>query len=209
MKILTLPVGQMGTNCYLIEDQGEVGIIDPGDDGDFIIRKITDLEAKPIWVASTHGHFDHVLAVSELCLSFNIPFYLNPKDNFLLKKAKSNAEYFLGFAPDPILVSPLPLISIKDLKLGKLEFKILETPGHTPGSVCLYCKKEKVLFGGDLIFDEGEIGRTDFKYSSKNNLQKSIKKILKLPESTIIYPGHGKELTIKEATKKLARSEFS
>ena len=208
MKIITLPVGQMGTNCYLIESDGEVGIIDPGDDGDYIIRKIQDLEAKPVWVASTHGHFDHVLAVSELCLSLNIPFYLNPQDDFLLKKAKNNAEYFLGTSVDPILIKSLPLSSAKKLKVGKVEFKIIETPGHTPGSICLYCKKEKVIFDGDLIFEGGMVGRTDFEYCSKGNLKKSIKKIFKLPEETIIYPGHGEESTLGK-TKKLARSEFS
>lgn len=207
MKIITLPVGQMGTNCYLIEDNGEVGVVDPGDSGDFIIRKIQDMEAKPVWVAATHGHFDHVLAVSELALTLKIPFYLNSKDKFLLEKAKETAEYFLGIPTDPILVEPQDFPS-SSLDVGNVDFTVIETPGHTPGSVCLYSKKEKVLFCGDLIFAGGGVGRTDFKYCSEKDLNDSVKKILKLPEETIVYSGHGEATTIK-GSKKLARSEFS
>ncbi|MDO8638666.1 MAG: MBL fold metallo-hydrolase [Candidatus Daviesbacteria bacterium] len=205
MKILTLPVGQMGTNCYLIESDGEIGIIDPGDDGDFIIRKIIDLGAKPVWVVATHGHFDHVLAVSEICLSLDIPFYLNPQDNFLLEKTQDSAEYFLKIDVDPILIKPLPLSPASQARLGvgKEEFQVIETPGHSPGGICLYNKKEKVLFSGDLIFARGLVGRTDFKYCSKENLQKSIKKILKLPEDVALYPGHGEESTIGRTTLQL------
>lgn len=207
MKIVTLPVGQVGTNCYLVEDNGEVAVVDPGDSGDFIIRKIQDMEVKPVWMATTHGHFDHLLAVTELALTLKIPFYLNSKDKFLLERAKETAEYFLGIPADPVLVEPKSFPD-EGLYVGKVNFEVIETPGHTPGSICLYSKKEKVLFCGDLIFAGGGVGRTDFKYCSEKDLNDSVKKILKLPEETIVYPGHGEKTTIK-GSKKLARSEFS
>lgn len=216
MKITTLSVGQVRTNCYIVTDNGEVGIIDPGDDGDYIIRKITDLGAKPVWILSTHGHFDHLLAVSELALTYKIPFYLHPKDNFLLARAKESAEHFLKISVDPILVEPVPATGKTQLLVGKSMFQVIETPGHSPGGICLYNKSKKVIFTGDLLFGRGLVGRTDFKYCSKKNLEKSLTKIFKLPKDTLVYPGHGEEAVLGktkkdyfQTTKKLARSEFS
>lgn len=206
-------MGQLGTNCYLVEDGGEVGIIDPGDAGDFIIRKITDLESKPVWIMATHGHFDHIMAASELALAYQIPFYIHPQDEFLLSRAKESAEYFTGVSADPILVKPEFLSEDKKISLGNINFEIIETPGHTPGGVCLYSQKGNILFCGDLVFFGGGVGRTDFKYSSEEDLHQSIEKILKLPEETVVYPGHGEKTSIEElkhilGSKKLARSEF-
>lgn len=222
MQIINLVVGQVRTNCYLVvDDEGgpacrQAGIIDPGDDGDYIIRKIEDIKLKPVWVLATHGHFDHLLAVTEVVLTYNIPFYLHPEDKFFLPKAQKSVKHFFGIDMDPILIEPIPISSKTNLKVGKTIFQIIETPGHSPGGICLYSKKEKVLFSGDLIFGRGLVGRTDFKYCSKEDLKKSIKKILKLPEDVMVYPGHGEESTLGKtkseyllATKKLARSEFS
>lgn len=201
MQIITLTVGQLGTNCYLVESDGEVGIIDPGDDGDFIIRKIEDLKVKPVWVVATHGHFDHVLAVTEVALAYQIPFYINNKDESLLKRAADTSEYFLGIPADPVLVKSKRLDSKTVLKLGKEKIEIIETPGHTLGSVCLYFKKEGALFSGDTIFTGGAVGRTDLKCSSIDQLARSLPKILKLPENTVVYSGHGRETTIGRFNK--------
>lgn len=201
MKVVTLPVGQMGTNCYLVEDSGEVGIIDPGDDGDFIIRRITDLGAAPLWIALTHGHFDHVLAATELALAYKIPVYLHPDDKFLLQDAKKSAEYFLRIEVDPVIVATEPLIEGTELAVGKAKLKVMGAPGHTPGGICLFNKESKTLFCGDSVFAGGGVGRTDFKYCSAKDLEKSILKILKLPDGTIVYPGHGEQTTISEFKK--------
>lgn len=205
MKILSLSVGQVRTNCYLIIEDGEVGIIDPGDDADFIIRKIQDLEAKPVWILSTHGHFDHVLAVSELALTYQIPYYLNPKDNFLLARAKETAEHFLKISVDPVLIKPKYFSSASQARLGvgKLEFKIIETPGHSPGGICLYNKQEKIIFTGDSLFARGLIGKTTMQYCSQKDLEKSLEKIFKLPSETLLYPGHGEESTLGKTKKRI------
>lgn len=196
MQIIPLAVGQFGTNCYLVESNGQVGIIDPGDDGEYIIDQIEKNGWKVAWVVATHGHFDHVLAVTELALTYKVPFYSNPKDKFLLKRADETAAYFIHFNVEPVAVDSEPFG--KTLSLGKEKFEIMDMPGHTPGGVCLYNKKNNVMFGGDLVFAGGGVGRTDFKYSSNENLLDSIMELLKLPEETVIYPGHGESLHVKD-----------
>lgn len=198
MKIVTFRIGQLGTNCYLIESDGKVGIIDPGDDGEYIIEQIQRLELSPVWILATHGHFDHVLAAMELSLTFKIPFYIHPKDEFLLKNAHESAFYFTNVKVEPFLIKPNFIKENTILIVGSLVFKIIEVPGHTPGSVCLYSKSENILFCGDLVFAGKGVGRTDFKYSSEDNLWRSIKKVLKLSKNTKIYPGHGESLKVED-----------
>ena len=82
-------------------------------------------------------------------------------------------------------------------KIRAFKFNIIHTPGHTPSSICFYFKQEKIIFTGDTLFKRG-IGRYDFSYSSKKDLKKSLKKLLKLPEDTVVYPGHGENTTIKD-----------
>lgn len=199
MKILTLPVGQMKSNCYLIiaENNGCL-IIDPGDDADYIERIITEKKAKPLKIIATHGHFDHIMAATELMLAYNIPFLINKKDDFLVKNMVQSAAHFLGIKTDP---PPIPGSFLKDKEIIKAddnEIRIIATPGHTPGSICLYIPQEKTLFTGDTLFAQGGVGRTDFSYSKPAELQKSLKLIFALPRETIIRPGHGEESTLAE-----------
>jgi len=192
MKIEKVIVGQLATNCYLLWDEEglEAVIIDPGDDADYIIRRIGDFNLSPRFILATHGHFDHILGVTELKLAFNIPFLIHQKDLFLVKRAGKTAKFFTGIGEEPFL-PPDGFIKEGDkIVFGKESLKVIETPGHTPGSVSFY--SSGFLFSGDLIFAEG-VGRTDFAYSSKEELQKSIKEVLKLPEETTIYLGHGEE----------------
>lgn len=198
MKIKRLIVGQLATNCYLVFDEKtrESLIIDPGDDGDYIIRRISDLRLQPKMILATHGHFDHILAVTELKLAYNIPFLIHQKDLFLIKTAPQSAKHWLGINVDPVIL-PDRFIEEKDsVSMGQEELTVLETPGHTPGSLCLMGLG--ILFSGDTLFAQG-VGRTDFSYSSKEDLQKSLKKIFKLADNVIVYPGHGEETIIKEA----------
>lgn len=198
MRITTLAVGHLGTNCYLVESKNEVGIIDPGDDGEYIIDIIQRKELNPVWAIATHGHFDHVLAAMEIALTFKIPFYIHAKDEFLLKDAHRSANFFTGTEVEPFVIKADYMEEKDVLKVGDVQFEVIETPGHTPGLVCLYSKTEKVLFCGDLVFAGGGVGRTDFKYSSEKDLWHSIKKISKLPKDTIVYPGHGEKLKIND-----------
>ncbi|MCL4415585.1 MAG: MBL fold metallo-hydrolase, partial [Actinobacteria bacterium] len=99
---------------------------------------------------------------------------------------------------EPFIIKPDFITDGDIIKVGDIQFKLMGAPGHTPGSICLYSKIEKALFCGDLVFEGGGVGRTDFKYSSEKDLWESIDKISKLPGDTVIHPGHGESLRVKD-----------
>ena len=202
MNIHTYPLGQMQANCYLLEQDGEAVLIDPGDSADFLLEKIAVQHLKLVGIIATHGHFDHIMAVGEIQLSYpDLPLYIHPKDTFLLDRVVETAKHFLDYEP-----ATIPITNIQNLVIGKFEifppagglkFEILHTPGHTPGSCALYLKDKNILFSGDTLFKDG-IGRYDFAYSDKEELKSSLKSLLSLPPETIVYPGHGPETSIEE-----------
>jgi hydroxyacylglutathione hydrolase len=233
LKVITLSVGQLQSNCYLVSFSREIRsvsspdrssvptiIIDPGDDADLIIQSLQQHTLEPIAMIATHGHFDHVMAAYELQEAFNIPFYIHPKDRFLLERLSQTASHFLG--RNVVALPPTHVEDIQDFKFQSknLKLKIIETPGHTPGSVSIHfpggsyradCLEgtsalqddgiNLSVFVGDLMFAGGGQGRTDFSYCSKKDLEESIVSILRLPSDTAIYPGHGVKSTIEEELK--------
>jgi len=207
VKIERLIVSQLQTNCYLVWDKitGEGVIIDPGDDAEYILNRIRDLEMKPLYILVTHGHFDHVLAVLELKSALEIPFLINEKDLFLVKRAVGSAKFFAG---DKEALKPLADKFIKEgdvIFFGEKEqLKVVETPGHSPGGVVFL--NRGVVFSGDTLFKQG-MGTTQYSYCSETALLNSIKnKLFKLPDETIVYPGHGEETTIGEEKQALLNS---
>lgn len=203
MKIITLKVGQLRTNCYLVFDEKtrECLIIDPGDDADYIMRIIADEKLTPTKIIATHGHFDHVLAVTELKLAYSIPFLMHKDDEFLLARMNSSVKFFLGIdskIPIPKVDEYLQCdqkLPIRNLPAQtSCELKIVCIPGHTPGCIALHSAIYSVAFVGDLVFAGGAVGRTDFSYSSYDDLRKSIERISKLPGDTKLHCGHGKSI---------------
>jgi len=198
MNIHPYPIGEMQANCYLLEKEGQALLIDPGDSADFLLEKIITQRLELVGIIATHGHFDHIMAVGEIQMSYpKLALSIHQKDAFLLKRIVETARHFLEY--DPVVI---PVQSTQNLKSGKFaiqnfQISIIETPGHTPGSCCIHFENEKVLFSGDTLFKSG-IGRYDFSYSDKNDLQKSIEQILALPKVTTVYPGHGEETSIDE-----------
>lgn len=210
MQIKTLIVGQLKTNCYLVTDDQtkQTLIIDPGDDAGYIIDNITKEKLIPTKIIATHGHFDHLMAVEELRLAYRatsrpkrrdqIPFLIHAKDEFLVKQLPQSAEHFIGVIN---VLTPRANEYLKEndkIRIGDITFAVIETPGHTPGSICLHNQTDSTLFVGDLIFAGGSVGRTDFSYSNEKDLQQSIRKILPLPGETKIYSGHGAATNIKK-----------
>ena len=196
IKVEKLVVGQLQTNCYLVWDKfsGKGVIIDPGDDADFILSRLRDLEIKPIFILATHGHFDHVLAGLELKLALGIPFLIHQKDLFLLKRAVVSAHYFTGNKEALLPLADQYLQEKQIIVFGDSHLEVKELPGHTPGGVIFL--GDKIVFSGDSLFYQG-IGRTDPSYSSRDDLLTGIKnKLFTLPKETIVYPGHGGETTI-------------
>lgn len=192
MQIETFSLGQLDTNCYLVwcEKTHEAIVIDPADEGGFISEKILELDLKPITIVLTHGHFDHILGLLELKLNFaKTPILMHQDDLFLLKSVQKRAKHWLKMKVDP---APPPDKFITDgdeIKFGQKILKVMHTPGHTPGSICLY--NDKIMFTGDTLFADGIIGRTDFSYSDPKKMQQSLQKIKKLSGSRKMYPGHG------------------
>lgn len=198
-EIVKIPVGIMAANCYLVVEKSskKTLIIDPGDAPEYIKEVISKESLKPEVIVATHGHFDHIMGVLDLELSFKIPFLANNKDLFLIERMGESAKYFLSIDPGP---APKPVMYLKDgqmVTVGDVGFKVIETPGHTPGSICLYHRKQNSLFTGDTLFTNGGVGRTDFSYSNHADLIASIKKLLTLADSTTILPGHGDTSTIE------------
>ncbi|MCA9372140.1 MBL fold metallo-hydrolase [Candidatus Woesebacteria bacterium] len=198
MNIVTFPLGQLQANCYLLEHEGQALLIDPGDAADFLIEKIRQKNAELVGILATHGHFDHVMAVGELQLSYpNIPLHIHTQDQFLLDRLTSTAEHFLGYKPIVIPIRHRTNLQKGALSIGVFSLEVIETPGHTPGSCCFYFKKEKILFTGDTLF-RGAIGRNNYVYSDPKKLEQSVQHLLSLPKDTVVYPGHGEETMIGE-----------
>jgi len=197
MTIKKYSLGELQANCYFLIEGKDCLIIDPADDASFILEEIQRQQLNLVGMLATHGHFDHIGAVGEIQLSFNVPLYIFKEDRFLIDRLNETAKHFLGY--DPHFIKPITVkyLTVTNFRISKFEFRILSSPGHTPGSGCFYIEKENVLFTGDTLFKEA-VGRTDLSYSSKEDLTKSLKKIFKLPRETIIYSGHGEDTILED-----------
>ena len=189
---------QLVTNSYLIQDREtkEVMVVDPGAEADKIIEMIDVIKGKLKYIYLTHCHGDHIGAVSELQRKKGGKILIHRYDADGLTNPDISLTNFLGidacFEPDSRLNDG------DLLHLGRLEFRVIHTPGHTKGGTCLYCPKEGFLISGDTLF-RGTWGRTDLPTGSIDDIMDSItKKLLVLPGETIVYPGHGKATMIKE-----------
>ena len=199
MRIEHFVLGELKTNCYMLIEGNACLIIDPADSADFLLEKIQRENLELVGMVGTHGHFDHILAVGEIQLSYDVPFYCAIEDEFLIKRVIATAKHFLGHDPaiiQPQKITPFPEKST-DIIIDTFQFQLLRVPGHTPGSVAFYFPDEHAVFTGDTLF-KGAIGRTDLSYSDKRMLRSSIHSLFLLPEETTIYAGHGKETTIGE-----------
>lgn len=187
------------TNCYVIKDEetNETMVIDPGGDAEKISNMLDILEAKLKYIYLTHCHADHIGAVNQIQNKYGgkVLIHRNGAEN--LENDDIVLASYIG--KNKIILEADSRVDDEDiLHIGNIEFKVLYTPGHTNCSTSLYCEKYKMLFSGDTIF-RGTWGRTDLPTSSFEQIMDSItKKILVLPDDTIIYPGHGKSSMIKE-----------
>lgn len=196
MKIETVVVGQMATNCYIVSDTGDSIIIDPGDAPEYISDVLTRLGVAPTLIVATHGHFDHLMAAFALQQMYDIPFAMHEADIFLLKNMQSSAKHFLNLA----VVDPPPRVDRVLRALDRVgTLTVSEAPGHTPGSICL--AGNGVIFTGDTIFARGAVGRTDASYGDALALAGSVSRILGYPPETRLLSGHGHETTVSEEVR--------
>jgi len=199
-EVEKVDVGHLNTNCYLVwgRERRECAIVDPGDDAEVVENRIRDLDLVPKLIIATHAHFDHLLAVNELKLAYDIAFYMHRNDLPLLSWMRKSSIRFTGFDPGPHPIADGFFKEGDRIIIDNFELEVLETPGHTPGGVCFYNREDKTMFTGDTIFAGGTVGRTDFPYCNKSDLKKSIKKLLKFSGDVVIYPGHGEDSTLAE-----------
>ena len=190
MLIKTLPVGHLETNCYVVTDENslECAVIDPGAESNTILGYLEDNHLKCTAVMLTHAHFDHIGALDAVLSETGARFYVNRKEtgNALPGEGK-------GFQPPE---NTNFYGEGDEVKVGALTFRVIETPGHTPGGVTLIC--EDALFTGDTLF-RLSCGRTDFPGGDMNEELRSLKKIASLPGDYDVYPGHaeGSRLSIE------------
>ena len=181
------------TNCYIVEDEEtkETMVIDPGGEADKILEMLDILEANVKYIYLTHCHGDHIGAVSEVKSKKGGKILIHRDDAEGLDDENINLSACINMGD--IELEPDSRVDDRDLiHVGSLEFRVIHTPGHTKGSTSLYCEKEGLLFSGDTLF-------RDLPTSSFVQIIDSItKKLLVLPDETIVYPGHGKSTLIKE-----------
>lgn len=195
MKLYRMPLGPLGTNCYILEDETNhhCFVADPGGDGDQLVAVLNEKGLIPEAVLLTHGHGDHIGGVQAVIDAFQVPVYIHKGDEDFLTNSDLNLSSAMGLNVQ--VHGDIKLVKEDDvISLGDHKFTVIETPGHTPGGVCYY--GEGLLLAGDTLFQES-IGRTDFPRSSYDDLIEAIKtKLYALPDETVVYPGHGPETTI-------------
>lgn len=193
MRIYTLQVGEIGTNCYLAaSDAGNAAIVDPGAEPERIAAALTQYSLTPAFILLTHGHFDHIGAAEALRQWYHIPLYVHAADAELLSDpAKNGGKGLMGREVtadyDHLLVDG------DRIPLDELEFQVIHTPGHTKGSVCFAA--DGLLLTGDTLFCRG-IGRTDLYGGSFPEIRRSLSRLAALEGDRRVFPGHGPATTL-------------
>lgn len=189
MKIRSMQVGGLATNCYILIDETEkrAAVIDPGDEADRILAELNKLDARVEYILLTHGHYDHIGGVARLREAL-------PQTKVYLHRADSRGA---GFHVVPLADQVADLLYYDDgdtLALGSLTIHVIHTPGHTPGGVTL--RVGDALFTGDTLF-AGSMGRSDFPGGNTQQLFASLKKLAQLEGDFQVLPGHDRTTTLE------------
>lgn len=195
MKVESVIVGPLETNCYLVycPESLDCAVVDPGAEPSKIFRLIAEMGLHPVILLNTHGHIDHIGANRDIKDRFDIPFLIHRLDEPMLKSVlQSELSFFMGAKS-----SPSPDEYLEDggqIKIGLSSLKVIHTPGHSPGSVSFL--GDGFLLSGDTLFNGG-VGRTDLPGGSWSELEKSIRdRILNMPDEMTVLPGHGPSTTV-------------
>lgn len=202
----TFPVGLLGCNCTILADRAtkKAVLVDPGDDADGILERVRELELEVVSIIHTHAHIDHING-TKLCQdALSAPTGLHEDDLFLFADIDLQSSLLASFGLPPIDIyqpaDPTNFLVGGDL-VGKdrVQMEVLHTPGHTPGSLSFFLGGDQpILLSGDTLFSGG-VGRTDLWKGDARQLARSIKdELYRLPEETVVIPGHGPTTTIGE-----------
>ncbi len=195
MPIQTFSIGPLETNCYLVHTHSSALVIDPGGDPHEVIDTLHKNNLKLLGIYLTHLHFDHLYGVADLQKATTAPVFSPPDDAFLLESEAGKGGVW-GFPRVPTFTaSPL---CVGKHTVDDINFTVMHTPGHTPGSMSLYFPDLTAVFTGDVLFYRA-VGRSDLPGGNQDTLMASIQReLFPLPPNTIVYPGHGPASTIGE-----------
>lgn len=194
MKIHTLNLGELRSNCYVVETApGRCIIVDLGGDADYLMNFLKMNKLKLTKILLTHGHFDHIGGVEEVRRLTGAEVFIHLNDSEMLTSERFSLAS--GMSYDPFIPVTLWTAVEEDaiIQDGELSFKVIHTPGHSGGSVCYIC--EDVIFSGDTLFNRS-IGRTDFLGSNPIDMKKSLKKLSLLEGDYKVLPGHNMPTTL-------------
>lgn len=206
MVIKSLAVGQLEANCYIVADEatGEAIIVDPGDEPDRILELCSDLDVK--YIVLTHAHFDHAGAVSELKDATGSKVVVHAEELEVYASIKDQGIMW-GFNVPALPEPDIQVNEGDEINIGQSTLAVIHTPGHTPGSMCLYAE-EGIVLTGDTLF-AGSIGRTDFPGGSLKDMRSSFRKLMGLPDETAVFSGHGTPTNIgTEREQNMFAAEF-
>ena len=189
MQMKTMPLGAYQTNCYLVwnEESDRCLVIDPGYEPERVLSEAKRLGKTIEAVLLTHGHFDHVGAVRTLAAETECQVYLNEQDLSMPTQLTAGPLYYTHLYKEGDV-----------LNLAGVKLRVIHTPGHTPGSVCLVA--EDAIFSGDTLF-EGSCGRTDLPGGDWATILKSLKRLAQMEGAFRVYPGHGPSTTLEDEKK--------
>lgn len=193
------------SNSFVIwdDESREAVIIDCGNRAEAISRFVHAEGLFVKWLALTHAHYDHVLYMEEYREAFpSAKLAIGARDAALLSEVEGNVSYLFGDSRVFDAVD-FKLSEGDTLSLGGSELRVISTPGHTPGCICLYSEEDKLMVTGDTLFGGGGIGRTDFKYGDFSEIRNSLKRLLSMDGEITILPGHGGESKIKYEQRSL------
>lgn len=195
MKVYVLHLGQIGTNCYIFhqDNNKKCGIVDPGDNGEQVVAWLMGRGLEPEAILLTHGHFDHILGIPGLRKQWpSLPVYCHPADI-----GKGDFIHMFGQSCPTVrsFGNITPYREGDAVNVAGCTVKVMETPGHTPGSVTL--RVDHVLFTGDTLF-AGSMGRTDLPGGNEEQIMSSLRRLYRLRESYQVFPGHEGQSTLKQ-----------
>ena len=199
MLIKGFPLGVMAANCYLAETDDAVFVVDPSDYDVRIADFLRQSGDKEKFILLTHCHFDHIMGADRIRELFGAKIVIGEKDDAGLANASLNLSKLFGCDSKPF-VADIKVTDKQVINIGKTKLEVIETPGHTAGSVCY--KIEDVIFTGDTLF-EGSVGRTDFPTGDFSALKESLEKLKKLAVlgDLTLYTGHGNKTTLSHEIK--------
>lgn len=196
MKLYSLPVGLIATNCYLLEGENHAAVVvDPGAQADKILAFAREQGLNIRWILFTHGHFDHVCAANEIKEQTGAAVYIGRQDAPMLNAPMTESGLKAPGYNDERIIPDVLVQEGDKLELAGMSLLVLDTPGHTAGGVTYVCGD--TMFSGDTLF-AGSIGRTDLAGGDFQMLKESLKKLAAQPGDYKVYPGHGSATTLEQ-----------